>query len=467
MRTRSALGAAVAVAGVMLHAVALLGLVTAPAGAEPTGAPTPTATPTTATPSPTATATATDEPTTTATPTAPTPTPSETAEPTPTGTPTDEPTSTPTAEPATTVEVDDAVLRWGINNESNNRAFAPDTFNFFSAGRVPDPGRGGQQLPQRQWRQRADQVSIQKWDGRAWRPATWAGLRTDAGGAPLGSPTAGTFSGHTFVFTGGHGEVDTQNGAATISWDGDVTVLYYSGISFFYLSDPVLTVADGRGTLTARLSGFASSIDDPTKWEPVAGRQVTVATLPSVQLSGDRGFVARPAYRGVRVTGVPQVLDGPDAGAFPQSYIDFMDRLGTAAFWYSSGAATDPFKVALPVTVSYDAARTVTPPTPTAAPSTLAPVDNPTLAPPPPAAPLDAVPAPAPGGLPVASQAATDAPLTLPSRPDTDLRLTAAAPGLVPDRPVERHPWLWWTGGALLLAAALLLLVPAPRRTSH
>ena len=60
--------------------------------------------------------------------------------------------------------VDDAVLTWGLNDESNNKAFAPGTFNFMSAGAVPDPGRGGQSI-----------VAPGVWRGtatRAWRAAT-------------------------------------------------------------------------------------------------------------------------------------------------------------------------------------------------------------------------------------------------------------------------------------------------------
>ena len=98
----------------------------------------------------------------------------------------EDPTPTTTA-----VQLDDAVLRWGVNNESSNRAYAPRTYNFFSAGRVPDPGEGGETIPQGRWKQAAGDVQIQKWNGSAWRKATWAGLSTDSDGNPLGSPTAG------------------------------------------------------------------------------------------------------------------------------------------------------------------------------------------------------------------------------------------------------------------------------------
>lgn len=489
---RSARVASLAAGGVVLL-VGGLGVAITPAGAEP-GEPTGTTSVTahedatvglaaadaspsgSATPSASASPTGPTSSTGAESPTAPDDVPTTSEEPEPTASPTP---SGPTTPPATAepdegeLEVDDAVFRWGVNNESNNRAFAPGTFNFFSAGKVPDPGRGGVEIPRSRWRQARGNVGIEKWNGRAWRPATWAGLRTDSSGQALGAPTAGTFSNHTFVIRGGEGTVDPAAGAARITWDGDVTLIYYSGMSFFYLSDPVLTVANGTGRVTATVGGYASSVADPTQWAPVPSRQVTVAELPQVDLSDERGFVAEPAYRGVPVTGVPQRTDGPDWGAFPQSFVDYMDRLGTAAFWYSSGAATDPFKVPLPVTVSYDAGSTVPQPTPSAQPSATEDVDPPEAVAPPPA-PSAPVAPPAPPALPAVEPPVASLPASVPltvselaafelaPRPATQLRLTSA--GAVDASPdAARTPWLWWSGGAVLLLAAVLLLLPAGR----
>ncbi len=374
-------------------------------------------------------------------------------------------------EQPTAVQVDDAVLRWGLNNESSNRAYAPRTYNFFSAGRVPDPGEGGTSIPQSRWKQAAGVVRIEKWNGSTWRKATWAGLSTDSNGNPLGSPTAGTFSNHRFAFGGGAGEVDAEAGTAHVEWDGDLTVLYYSGMSMFHISDPVLDVADGRGTLTATVQGYASSVDDPDTWEPVEAVTMTLADLPEVDLSDERGLTATPDYLGVRVDGLGQVTGDRWTGSFPQSFVDYMDRLGTAAFWLSSGAATDPFKVALPLSVGFDSAVEQPEPTPTAEP-TKEPIDNPVVPPPvtvtvtaapdpvvqpaPPAVVLPTVAAPptavAVGPLPVAAQlvAATPAPRTSAASADTESGADA----------------VWWLGGGLLLAAALTLLIPirkAPR----
>lgn len=363
-------------------------------------------------------------------------------------------------------ELDGVVLRWGLNNESSNRAFAPRTYNFFSAGRVPDPGRGGTSVPRSDWRQRSGDVRIEKWDGKAWRAATWAGLTADSSGKPLGSPTAGTFSNHRFTFSGGTGELDLAAGTAHVEWDGDVTVVYYSGMSMFHVTDPVLDVADGRGTLTATVQGYASSVDDPDTWAPVEATTVTLADLPKVKLTA-AGLTATPAYLGVRVDGLGQVTGDRWTGSFPQSFVDYMDRLGTAAFWLSSGASTDPFKVALPLSVAFDDTAEQPEPTPTA-PPTQEPIDNPVVPPPatvtvtaqpapvvqpaPPAVVPPTVAAPptaaAIGAMPVAAQlvAATPTPQTSASSADPDSESGAIA--------------VWWLGGGLLLAAALTLLVP-------
>lgn len=375
----------------------------------------------------------------------------------------DEPTDRPTTEPSTE-SLTDAVLRWGVNTESNTAAYNPGTYNFLVAGRIPDPGRGGQQVPEAQWQQRAGDVEVEKWDAAsgAWQDATWAGLRTDSTGAAL---RIGSSSNHQLVFGKGTGTLDRTAGTARIAWQGSATVVFYSGFSFFYLSDPVLEVADGRGTVTATLSGFGSDQADPTRWVAVPPAQVTIATLPQVTLGAD-GFTADPAYRGVTVdlAAGAQVRSGQDWGSFPQSWVAFMEPLGTAAFWYSSGGTADPNKVAAPLTVAFDAGRVVVP-TPTVATSAPPKVHN--SAPPPPtttAAAADPPPgaaAAAPVVVPPAAAAPSpEQPLL--ARPATDVRPASAS--TPPPAAAAARSWPWWGGGALLLLAAAALVVPPPVR---
>lgn len=378
----------------------------------------------------------------------------------------------PNPSPTTAVEVDDATVRWGINNESNNRAHDPTSVNFLSAGKVADSG--GAKIDRADWSAESGGVRIEKWDGTAWQPATWAGLSTQSDGRALGSATAGTFSNHNAVFGGGVGTVDTVAGTAHIAWTGDLTVLYYSGQSMFYLSDPVLDVADGAGTVTATISGFAASRDGGT-WEPVSPRTATVAELPSVDLEDETGFLAEPAYVGVRPDlpgdAVPQVTGDPYSGSFPQSWIDAMDELGMAPFWYSSGGSTDRFKVPLAMTVGYDASVPVTVPTPTAtAEPTKEPIDNevkesPTPAPTvtatvtAPAAPVAPVAAPPVVALPVAPTPVVASAIGGVPSPVSQVALASApASAATDDGSPSSLPW--WLGSGCLLAAALVLLLP-------
>lgn len=380
-------------------------------------------------------------------------------------TPTEPATTEPaTTEPATTEPttetLTDAVLRWGVNDESNTAAYNPGTFNFLVAGKIPDPGQGGQQVPESQWQQRSGNVEVEKWDAGAstWTDATWAGLRTDSTGAAL---RIGTSSNHQLVFGKGTGTLDRAAGTARIAWQGSATVVFYSGLSFFYLSDPVLEVADGRGTVTATLSGFGSAQDDPTRWVAVPPAVVTIATLPQVSLGAD-GFSVDPAYRGVGVdlAAGAQVRTGQHWGAFPQAWVAFMEPLGTAAFWYSSGGAADPNKIAAALSVAFDARRAVVP-TPTVATSTPPKVTN--GAPPPPTPSATAAGNPASAAAPVVvppAAAAVPAPeQALLARPGTDLRPASARTG--PSTDAVRS-WPWWGGGALLLLAAGALVVPPP-----
>lgn len=378
--------------------------------------------------------------------------------------------------------VSNAVLRWGINNESNNAAHAPGTYNFLSAGVVPNPGKGGSKLPKSSWKQVDGAVSIEKFLGGAWGPATWEGLSTDSAGQPLGSPTSGRYSNHEVVLGGGVGSVDAAAGTASVTWAGSFTVVFYSGMSFFTVADPALEVAAGTARVTATLGGYASSLEDPTKWEPVPPVRVVLADLPAFDLAST-SITVTPAY----------------PGSFPQSFVAFQEQLGTAAFWRASGGSTDAAKVPLPISLHLPSPADPAAPTPTTAPSAAAPavtgaptkaptVTNSAPAPPkqtksptptrtstgtssptPTAAPTAAVPVAAPVstvGLPsapppvaVAFSGPAPAPVVL-----VAAQVESADSSAVPTQGSDR---LWWLGGALLLAAALTSLVPVRPRPQH
>ncbi|WGX98342.1 hypothetical protein [Nocardioides sp. L-11A] len=329
---------------------------------------------------PTAESTSTTEPTAgSSEPTEPTDGPTE-----PTDGPTDQPTDQPTDSTSPTetpgdgpFAVSDAVFRWGVNDESNNRAFAPGTFNFLSAGAAPDPGSGGQTINLNNgtwpngavaWQATSGAVRIEKVTTSGARPADLAGLKTAADDTtPLSTPTGGLFSNHQVVISGGTGKVDPVAGTARITWQGSFTVFFYSGMTFFSISNPVLTVTPTSATITATASGFASSMDDQSIWLPVPPTEVTLADLEGIgtaQLSAARGFTANPRYLQVPHTpadGSQQVRTGAFWGAFPSSFLSFVEKAGSGAYWYSSGGASDAYKVPKPVLISWDAKSAIQP----------------------------------------------------------------------------------------------------------
>ncbi len=393
------------------------------------------------------------------------------------------PSDPPTDEEESSVVVlDDAQLAWGLNLEASNRAFAPGTVNMLGAGTI-NPGGGGRKVTPDLWRPRDGDVRIEKaGTDDVYRPATWAGLFTQSDGSDLGSPSAGTFSNHRVVLDGGSGEVDPGAGTAEIAWDGTFTVLFYSGMSTFTVSDPVLEVTPRRAVLRGTLGGWASSMDDASKWEPMRPAEVVLADLDrsALDLPATGGLTAAPAYAGVRydapADAAPQVRTGEAWGSWPRSFVDFQQRAGSASYWYSSGGATDAWKVATPLTVSWEASDPLDPPTP---PPPVDAGDDPDQ----PDAPDAPSPPPDTGGVTPPGPTSSSTPTTSAGgatdrTPRGGSAATPAAPVAAPP-PVSRalepvaspvttpdHRWHWWVGSLLLLGAAALL-VPRVRPTTR
>lgn len=267
--------------------------------------------------------------------------------------------------------ITDAELRWELNKESVSGAYAPGTWNLFSAGRLGDPGAGSQTLVSSTegatwsngatagWKNAEGDVTVldKQADG-SWAPTTWLGARQNS--ANQNSTTTGITSENLLSLRNGTGTVDPDTDTGTLAWDGDFTVVYYSGMSFFYVSDPELTVTNGTGRLTATLSGYGSDQLDPTVWTALPATEVTLADLTGVDLT-TTGLEVTPTYLGVSVTppaGSPAQVTGNEAtaGSFPPSFVDFQGGVGTASYWYSSGGGADARKVTTPLAVTYSAA---------------------------------------------------------------------------------------------------------------
>jgi hypothetical protein len=156
---------------------------------------------------------------------------------------------------------------------------------------------------------------------------------------------------------GGTGTI-AADGSTRVSWAGTFTVNMYGGLVPFTVSAPSLALdPDGDGTLVATLSGYSSSQADPdarTPIAPVAG--VTLATFSGGRIDPSAPSTITPNYAGVETElpagQVQQVRSGESWGAWPQSFVDFHGKTGLGSYWYSSGGAADPYKVAAPIVVT-------------------------------------------------------------------------------------------------------------------
>ncbi len=262
-------------------------------------------------------------------------------------------------------EVDNAQLRWGLNAEAGSGAFFGGC-NFLSAGVSADAGgarvwseaeaTGSDPL----FRTEAQQVRIEKPTAGTWEPLTWQNKCTDHTGRTVTSRGGDYGTGVTAVFEGGQGQIDAEAGTAQITWSGSVTVVFYGGMTYWWLTNPVLDVRpDGTGTLRADLGGYGADMFDTSKWVELDERTgVEIATLEDVRL-GSGGIITVPRYEGVRVDTdggmLPQLTDEPQWGSFPQGFVDFNVATGQSAYWYTSGGARDFAKPASTMWISYDA----------------------------------------------------------------------------------------------------------------
>ncbi|GMA24276.1 hypothetical protein GCM10025864_20350 [Luteimicrobium album] len=262
--------------------------------------------------------------------------------------------------------VSDASLRWALNAEAGSGAYFGGC-NFLMAGR---PGTDGNTHGGKVWTDAtyyhatAGKVSVEKPDAKGvYRAATFAS-RCQAPGGQTVSTGNGLSTGTQVVVDGGTGTVDPDQGTATIRWKGTFTSVFYGGLTYWWASDPVLTVkADGTGTLTATAGGYGTSMEDQSKWDALPATTVVLADLKRVPLTGAKGFKVVPAYVGTAVTvpagataQAPRTSENASYwGSFPQSFVDFQAKTGQLSYWFASGGQRDPFKVAAPVYVSYDA----------------------------------------------------------------------------------------------------------------
>lgn len=315
--------------------------------------------------------------------------------------------------------VSNAEFRWGLNPETGSGAFYGGC-NFISAGASGDAGGAIVWTDDEFFASSSGAVTVEKpyavgGGATEYRTMPWEDRCLDPEGNTVVTSDFRS-TGVQAVIEEGTGSVDPGAGTAEITWEGAFTVVFYGGMTYWWVADPVLTIENGTGTVTATAGGYGASMNDLTKWVPLEEREIVLADLTGVDLSSGVGFSTIPEFLGVEVDlpggSPPQVTDKDTWGSFPQSFVDFQVETGQAAYWHSSGGLRDPAKPTSRLYVSYDADAPLAPDEPDPAPA-LPPLDPPGNLPPGTTTPLPGTgtlppaqqgPAPVTGGSPVSPQ---------------------------------------------------------------
>ena len=262
-------------------------------------------------------------------------------------------------------ETADATFSWAVNEESGGGAYFGGS-NWLVAGEVGDV-HGSQNRGSTVWKAEDEQyytaesgnttITRPDADGKQI-PATWAKRDYDANGTKLNT-REGSSSWNQANISSGTGTVDPSTNTATIKWEGSFTLVYYGGMTYWTINDPVLSISNGEGSVSATLTGYGADMNDLTKWVKLdAMPDAEIATLTDVEVT-DSGIEATPEYEGVKIDieadgpSGPQNRDRDGWGSFPKDWVNFNVGTGQAAYWYTSGGMADPKKTAAPITIDY------------------------------------------------------------------------------------------------------------------
>ena len=290
----------------------------------------------------------------------------------------------------TATTVSNVALQWGVNDETGGGAYFGGC-NFLSAGVAGDNGASGVWQESKGFYTTKDgNVEILKpsADGTLTEP-TWATKCTNQYGTNISGITAGmtftpadnrkdpnapadapaaqpTYSGNVVRISNGSGTVDPATDSAHIEWEGSFTIVYYGGMTYWSLSNPVLDVKNGKGTITATASGYGADMDDPTIWRKLESRTIHLADFQRTAIDvSDIGIEATPVYLGVRVpdgvSGRNDQTERTDAnaawwGAFPESWLQYATLTGQTSYWWTSAGdakTIQPRKPASPITIAW------------------------------------------------------------------------------------------------------------------
>ena len=265
---------------------------------------------------------------------------------------------------AAEVNVSDAVFSWGINAESGAGAYYPGSCNFLSAGVSGDAGKAD--VWSKEDAEAKKLFSPEEGNVKILRPTADGGTQPITWDNKCQTPEGervNTYNGETakrsgnFVeISGGKGTIDAETKSGTIEWEGSFTVVYYSGFTYWSVSNPKLEVKNGKGKITGTFSGYGADMADLSKWEKLKPVEGTIADFGNNKVELDEnGFTVTPDYEGVDSGQPDQNKEKDGWGSFPKSWVDFNVLTGQAQYWYSSGGAADPRKKPTALTVKYKA----------------------------------------------------------------------------------------------------------------
>ena len=186
---------------------------------------------------------------------------------------------------AAEVNVSDAVFSWGINAESCPGAYYPGSCNFLSAGVAGDAGKAD--VWSKEDAEAKKLFSPEEGNVKILRPTADGGTQPITWDNKCQTPEGervNTYNGETakrsgnFVeISGGKGTIDPETKSGTIEWEGSFTVVYYSGFTYWSVSNPKLEVKNGKGKITGTFSGYGTDMADMTKWEKLKPVEGTIA----------------------------------------------------------------------------------------------------------------------------------------------------------------------------------------------
>ncbi|WP_167854430.1 HtaA domain-containing protein [Brevibacterium sp. S111] len=270
-----------------------------------------------------------------------------------------------------------ATLYWSINQEANGGAFYGGC-NFLVAGKSKDTGSakvwpsGGGDY----YRSKSGNVRIEKPEGSTFKEASWDDRCLDSTGEAVSTSRKGSWTQSRVAIK--NGEVSEADDGVTVQWKGSFTVAFYGGMTYWSATDPKLEVdGNGKGRLTADLSGYGADMFDSSKWVALKPESITMANFKNIDIDAlldDGHITATPDYLGVKYDSKGKqgssgnAVGGSDEnasaqakktgensdywGAFPQDFVDFQHKTGQYSYWFTSGGVRDPYKRAEPMTIS-------------------------------------------------------------------------------------------------------------------